>query len=464
MSNSHNNDSNPNSTSTPGTDAPGLHLELTPLKPAVCESQSLSLDVLVRVQAPEQDLVGAPPAPRTPLAIALIIDRSGSMQGAELEAAKGCARDVVMRLHPEDDVSIVVYDDEVQVVMPLGPVAQARASVDAVLACIAAGGSTDLHSGWLAGAQQLAPRTGSGRLCRVILLSDGQANHGITDEGAITEQVRLLAQSGVTTTTVGLGHGFNESLMTAMAKAGQGTALYGERAEDLAEPFESELGLLAHLAWRDVRLTMGSATSRWQLLNDYARSAEGAWTLPSIPQGAEAFACFSVPMKSALAAQARSRQGKAFHVTVSARDAVGVEHTFKASLAALPVVDKAAWRAMPADELVARRLAEVRAAGLQRQAREAVQRLDWVRVEQLLDKVRDLAREQPWIQGTVAQLEAMLRQRDHVRMSKELTYSSMKMAHRISGIEEEADLNLVAESAKPAYLRRKSLQGRSGPV
>lgn len=449
---------------TPRTDAQGLHLELTPLKPAVCESQSLTLDVLLRVQAPEQGLAGAARVPRTPLAIALVIDRSGSMRGAEIEAARGCARDVVMRLHPEDEVSIVAYNDEVQVVMPLAPVAQARASVDAVLACIDASGNTDLHSGWLAGAQQLAPRTGSGRMCRVILLSDGQANHGITDEAAITEQVRLLAQSGVTTTTVGLGHGFNESLMTAMAVAGQGTALYGERAEDLAEPFEAELGLLAHLAWRDVRLVMGSATSRWQLLNDYAHSAQGAWALPAIPQGAEAFACFSVPMASAVAAQARSRQGRALHVTVTARDAAGTEHSFKASLAALPVVSEAVWSAMPADELVARRLAEVNAAALQRQAREAVQRGDWRRVQRLLAEVTSLAAEQPWIQGTVEQLERMLRQRDHVRMSKELAYSSMKMAHRVAEIGEERDFSLLAESAKPAHLRRKSLQGRSGPV
>jgi Ca-activated chloride channel family protein len=108
--------------------------------------------------------------------------------------------------------------------------------------------------------------------------------------------------TGITTTTVGIGPGFNESLMTAMAIAGQGNAHYGDRAADLAEPFEAELGLLSHLAWRDVRLQMGSATSRWEMVNDYARTADGQWILPSIPAQAEAWAVFKVRMSSAISA------------------------------------------------------------------------------------------------------------------------------------------------------------------
>ena len=62
-------------------------------------------------------------------------------------------------------------------------------------------------------------------MCRVILLSDGQANEGIVDQDQIAEQVRALANAGVTTTTVGIGVGFNEELMTAIANAGQGLSL-----------------------------------------------------------------------------------------------------------------------------------------------------------------------------------------------------------------------------------------------
>ena len=433
----------------------GLTLQMTPLKAALCDAPSLKLDVLLRVQA-----LGEAPTQRTPLSIALVIDRSGSMAGGKLQAAKDCARDLVNRLHPQDEVSVVVYDNKVQVVLPLISVAQARTSLEAVLACIDCGGSTDLHGGWLAGAQQLAPRTGQGRMCRVILLSDGQANHGITGEDEISQQVRLLANSGVTTTTVGIGSGFNESLMTAMAVAGQGNAHYGDRAEDLAEPFDAEIGLLAHLAWRDVKVQIGSATSRWEMLNDYASTGNGQWSLPSIPGNAEAWACFSVRMSSAISAQSRSRQGKALHVTVTATDAQGQEQSFTASLAALPMLDAAAWAQIPADELVARRLVELQSARLQRNIRQAVQARDWREAEKLLRQVKALAAEHPWIQGTVAQLEELLSRRDHERMEKELAYASFSMSRRVAEVDELASFSAAEESVKPAYLRRKSLQGR----
>ena len=433
----------------------GLNLQMTPLKAALCDAPGLKLDVLLRVQA-----LGEAPSQRTPLSIALVIDRSGSMAGGKLEAAKDCARDLVKRLHPQDEVSVVAYDDEVQVVLPLATVDQARISIEAVLACIDCGGSTDLHGGWLAGAQQLAARTRQGRMCRVILLSDGQANHGITAQDEISQQVRLLADSGVTTTTVGIGSGFNESLMTAMAVAGQGNAHYGDRAEDLAEPFDAELGLLAHLAWRHVRVQIGSATSRWEMLNDYALTGNGQWSLPSIPAKAEAWACFSVRMSSAIAAQSRSRQGKALHVTVTARAARGAEQRFTASLEALPVVDAATWAQMPVDELVARRLVELQSARLQRSVRQAVQRRDWNEAQRLLRQMYVLASEHPWIQGTVEQLEELLSRRDHERMEKELAYASFSMSRRVAEVEELARFSAAEESVKPAYLRRKSLQGR----
>jgi hypothetical protein len=47
--------------------------------------------------------------------------------------------------------------------------------------------------------------------------------------------------------------------------------------------------LLSHIAWRDVTLTMDSATTRWSVRNDYARTSKGAWSLPAIAEGAEAW-------------------------------------------------------------------------------------------------------------------------------------------------------------------------------
>mgnify|MGYP003342250829 CR=1 FL=1 len=113
---------------------------------------------------------------------------------------------------------------------------------------------TNLHAGWLRASEMLASHAGRDAACHVILLSDGLANAGLTDPARICEQVTALAGAGVTTTTVGLGADFNEDLMTAMAKAGQGNAHYGERAQDLAETFEAEIGLLSQLQWRSIEM------------------------------------------------------------------------------------------------------------------------------------------------------------------------------------------------------------------
>jgi Ca-activated chloride channel family protein len=133
---------------------------------------------------------------------------------------------------------------------------------------------------------------------------------------------------------------------------------------------------------------------------------------------------------------------------------------FTASLAALPVVDAAAWAQIPADELVARRLVELQSARLQRNIRQAVQARDWREAEKLLRQVKALAAEHPWIQDTVEQLEELLSRRDHERMEKELAYASFSMSRRVAEVDELASFSAAEESVKPAYLRRKSLQGR----
>ena len=127
-------------------------------------------------------------------------------------------------------------------------------------------------------------------------------------------------------------------------------------------------------------------------------------------------------------------------------------------------MNAAAWAQIPADELVARRLVELQSARLQRSVRQAVQNRDWREAERLLRQVKALAAEHPWIQGTVEQLEELLSRRDHERMEKELAYASFSMSRRVAEVDELASFSAAEESVKPAYLRRKSLQGRGSNV
>ncbi len=197
----------------------------------------------------------APPAPehvdRRPLSIALVLDRSGSMAGPKLSATRRCATFLVERMAPADLLSIVAYDGEVQVRAPLVPIAGNRDALLDAIRAIEPGGQTNLSGGWLKGAETLsaAPR---GSLRRVLLLSDGLANVGITDTPSLRQMAERMHAEGVSTSTVGFGEGFHEDLMTAMADAGGGTAHFAETADDAPAIFAHEFSDLVSLVAQNV--------------------------------------------------------------------------------------------------------------------------------------------------------------------------------------------------------------------
>ena len=393
---------------------------------------------------------------RTPLNLALVIDRSGSMQGPKLREAKRCVVDLIQRMHPEDQVGLVQYDDQVDTVLPLKPLDQVTGIIDSLVQGITADGSTDLHAGWLRGGEMLAPKAGNQSICHTILLSDGQTNRGLTNTARICEQVTALAGAGVTTTTVGLGADFNEELMTAIAQAGHGSAHYGERAIDLAETFEAEIGLLSQLQWRNVEMSISGDSTQIELLNTYQRAGEG-WRMPSVALGSECWALFRMPMREAIRLQVE--RGSALTVNVRAIDATGEQFSFKGQLLSLPVVAPDVYSAELGHELVERRINELNAAMLQMEIRNAALRGDWLQVEQLVHRLETIGRNEPWVAASIAFTRQLMRARDEGRMSKEMLYKSRKMNRRLSSTDEMM-FSMTDDFELPAFLRRKSTEGR----
>ncbi|MHB8949871.1 MAG: vWA domain-containing protein [Rhodoferax sp.] len=225
---------------------------LSPRKSAISPDQGGAIEVLVRVQAPDQP--DDDKAKVTPKRLALVVDRSGSMHGQPLTEALRCVTHIANCLTPADQLSVVVYDDKVNVLVPLSPM-KSPDFVRQALANIESGGSTDLFGGWEAGARQLEGDVAS-IISRVILLSDGQANHGLCEITEIEKHCSAMLAHGVSTTTVGLGRGFNEDLMIAMARAGGGQQYYGQTADDLFDSFDEELQLLQALCLRKLELKL----------------------------------------------------------------------------------------------------------------------------------------------------------------------------------------------------------------
>src|SRR6185437_12430562 len=196
-------------------------------------------------------LEGETPVRRAPINLSLVLDRSGSMSGPPLEAAKAAAARLAGFLTAEDRLSVVVFDDSVETIF--GPSPGGDPSSPEAIRRIEADGSTNLSGGWLKGRKLVEQGRVEGTN-RVVLLTDGQANAGIVEPATLVGLARTGAGRKVTTTCIGFGEGFNEDLLEPMARAGGGNYWYVESNDQMAGIFEGEIEGLVALAAQNVEV------------------------------------------------------------------------------------------------------------------------------------------------------------------------------------------------------------------
>ncbi len=433
---------------------------IAPLKPALIAGLAHTLPVLVRVQAPDAD--PSVTQIRRPYHLSLVIDRSGSMSGQPLAEALRCARYIVDRLVPTDIASLVVFDHRVSVLAPAQRVGDRR-TLHHQLAGVQCGGNTDLHGGWAAGADSLAAGARAAAIARTILLSDGNANSGeITEPRLIADRCATAAAHGVSTSTYGLGHDFNEALMVAMARAGGGNHYYGETAADLFEPFAEEFDLISNLYARQVRLSLAPCPGvGMTVANDYpveARAGVPVISLPDVPWGAEAWVLVELSIPAGFTPEPGMPllQAGVTGVTLDQAPIAFPEAALK-----LGAVSPDMWEALTADPLVRSRHAEVGASRLLEQARAAAGVGDWERVQAVIDEAGRRFGDQPWVQQVLASLNEIAQQRNQASFSKESLYSALKMRTRVAAKDEQRH-GALPESAVPRFLRREGKQGKKG--
>lgn len=233
-----------------------VSLEARPERRLVRPGGSLRhIDFVIRVGDPPR----RPAETRPPLALSLVLDRSGSMQGDKLATAKRAALSVLDGLEERDQVAVSVFDDRIETVLPVSfATADTKERVRSQLARIQARANTALHEGWLLGCKAIASDTpDTNRIARCFLLTDGLANVGVTDpEQIASEAAGVLEHAGVGTSTFGVGLDYNEALLAPMAVAGGGQFHNLRTAEDIAHTFVGELGELLSVAAAKVRLEL----------------------------------------------------------------------------------------------------------------------------------------------------------------------------------------------------------------
>src|SRR2546423_6867471 len=173
-----------------------------------------TVDVLIRVLPPEMD---ASTGSRPKLNLGMVLDRSGSMGGEKMEHARASAAYCIDQLMPTDRLSLVIFDDQIEVLIP-SQYAENKQGLKEQLAHIHARNSTALHEAWVRGGMQVSEHLTDGAINRVLLITDGLANVGLTNTDEIVTQAMGLFKRGVSTSTIGIGDDFNEDLLLPMAQ------------------------------------------------------------------------------------------------------------------------------------------------------------------------------------------------------------------------------------------------------
>ena len=226
-------------------------------------------------------------ARRVPVNAVMILDRSGSMSGSKIERAREAARALVEALGPRDRFSIVDFSDGARVLVQSTPATQeAKVMALAAIAALQASGGTNLSSAFEAAAPQLSEGRQQGRVDKVFLASDGQANQGISARPAL---LRLALQlfGGATVSSFGIGEDYDEQFMTRLAVQAGGRARYVSDGAVLAQAFAQEFSRAAAAVAHDVRLEVRPVKNVQVERVLGFESAAGGVRLPDIAAGEE---------------------------------------------------------------------------------------------------------------------------------------------------------------------------------
>ena len=206
--------------------------------------QKSALGLMFEVTAPEAPADDAPKA-REPKGIVFVIDRSGSMGGGRLELVKQTILDLLPRLGSDDYLSVVTFDSHARVELELTQLKTANmAELRQKIGAIQTGGNTNLEAGYRFGLAEAA-KAPAGVESTLVLLSDGQANNGETDPALLGQLAAAATEHLVTTSTIGIGEGYDETILDAMSISGTGNHFAAFRLEEAVDGLSDELdGLL----------------------------------------------------------------------------------------------------------------------------------------------------------------------------------------------------------------------------
>ncbi len=340
-------------------------ISLIPMHGAIAKERSVTLDVLIKIEPP---MVEIDENARPPLNLGFVLDKSGSMHGDKLDYAKQAIAYAIQQLLPSDRLSLTLFDTQVETKIP-STLATDKQKLLETVKLIRSGSSTALHDGWVQGGIQVSEYLNHDHLNRVILLSDGLANVGETNPDVIASDVHGLMKTGITTSALGVGRDYDEDLLEAIARSGDGNFFHIASPEDLPQIFETELqGLATTLGCAvTLKLEPQAGTTVKAVLNDLEREESGAIKLPNLT--------VANPLKVVvrLRLPALSAGTDVLKVTLQWEDTENQQTCTQEAVLQLQVVSPEQLSDFPANQEVQEQVALLMAA---RARQEAIDRLD----------------------------------------------------------------------------------------
>ncbi|TGN20284.1 VWA domain-containing protein [Leptospira idonii] len=235
--------------------------------PHIVTGETQENHLLLRLRTPPNPGL----AERQPLVIGLAIDKSWSMKGEKIEAVVEAACSLVNWLTRHDSLAIIAYSADVQLIQAVTHLTE-KLSVTDRLRSIQVGTSTNLSGGWLSALKAVENANVPNAYKRVILLTDGNPTSGIKEAETLIQIAKDHLTRGISTTTIGVGSDFNETMLMEIARAGGGNFYFVDNPELASDIFFQEFGDIGALYAQaiDVGIEFAPGVKFKQLLNDYS--------------------------------------------------------------------------------------------------------------------------------------------------------------------------------------------------
>ena len=313
---------------------------------------------------------------RTPQAIVFVVDRSGSMGGGRLDLIKNAIGEMIGQLNPHDFVSVISFDERVENHLPLRQKGNLNAAeLRRELAQLEPRGATNIELGYRHGLAEAA-KAPDGVEGQLILLSDGHANRGVKDSTELGQLAALATEHLVATSTMGIGTGFDEELLTRIASSGQGNHFAAVKVEEAVAGLQDEIDGLLQRSLRNIKCrviavheTALKAIKPVGYVQSKRNVPEGIEvTLGELVSGEERGYAFALEMNTANSDQTGTVE---IEVQISGENALTGESISELITLEVEVVSPERYVAPELDEDVVAELAVFKMANMKNQAAQA---------------------------------------------------------------------------------------------